>query len=218
MDHRRVVKMPARVDLNPPLRRRFTLLDAMLVVAAFAAILAVHRWNDMGTEWWTFFRNLRDRRLWSWKIIPEIPFRLAGDASFPMLILSFTVFASRLMSPRPRWRRLARQPGFVACLAIVPAGIIGLALTIIEVNRFSAVAYPSGGLLAKERLSVWLQTLSMTLAEPCGFAVAMAWSTQALVGGWRPKDDWVDRLGRVVGCTWVAMAMARLFRSMLFYL
>ena len=44
------------------------------------------------------------------------------------------------------------------------------------------------------------------LAHHAGWAVAVSWCTFALTGRWRPEPSWVDRWGRVLGCTWIILA------------
>src|SRR5262245_18258036 len=39
-------------------------------------------------------------------------------------MLSLALLAMRLRCPRPKWRRLARQPGFVACLFAGTAAVL----------------------------------------------------------------------------------------------
>jgi hypothetical protein len=46
---------------------------------------------------------------------------------------------------------------------------------------------------------------TVLLAHHAGWAVAVSWLTLALVGRWRPEASWVDRWGRVLGFTWIAI-------------
>ena len=101
-------------------------------------------------------------------------------------------------------------------MAMIPAWFVACAITFDDVHTISATAYPSGGFLAKHQLSCWLATLSQDCAGPSGFAVGIAWYTQALVGRWRPEAGWMDGLGRVLGGIWIIMATARVLRSMAF--
>ena len=40
-----------------------------------------------------------------------------------------------------------------------------------------------------------------------GSAVAAAWLGVALAGRWRRPEDWIDRLGRILGCGWIAAGL-----------
>jgi hypothetical protein len=54
-------------------------------------------------------------------------------------------------------------------------------------------------------LSIIVITLNLMLAFPSKavFAVAAAWATLGLVGGWESEKGWVDRLGRLFGIYWI---------------
>ena len=38
--------------------------------------------------------------------------------------------------------------------------------------------------------------------------VALAWLIMALGGWWRPERSWIDRLGEVLGASWIVMMLA----------
>ena len=117
-----------------------------------------------------------------------IPFLVAWTPI--CLIVQFT-------RPRASWRRLSRQPGFVACLITTTV----IALTI--------VAYS---------MSVWLSIRVATSSSPdrfirayllggilAGSGVLWSWLTMRLCGVCRPRPSWTDRLGRLTGVAWVAI-------------
>src|SRR5262249_14204195 len=102
----------------------------------------------------------------------------------------------QLSRPRPPWRRLRRQPGFVACLipaafsiATVAIAALLLATSVWEVDTSSdryLKAQLLGGLLS-------------------GIGVMTAWATMLLANAWRPVPTWTDRLGRLTGAAWVVV-------------
>ena len=49
--------------------------------------------------------------------------------------------------------------------------------------------------------------LTVSFASPCGPAVAAVWTVLALSGRWRPEGSWIDRLGRLLGATWILISL-----------
>jgi hypothetical protein len=184
-----------RSEFGPDARRRFTLLDVMILVAAVAFGAARSRWYHQQQASLSGFVRLP----WPLPIGAEVaPFLMAA---------TIALFVMRLRQPRPRWRRLVRQPGTAACLA----GIFTLAM---------------GGLDALHMLIGWLTggpsftyityTLGGHLYGFCvgfGAAVALVWLTMAVLGCRRPEKSWIDRAGRFLG--WGAIAYWLVFRVML---
>jgi hypothetical protein len=178
-----------RVESRLRRRRRFGLRDAMIFVAATAAGLSLLLMADPEFGSVAEIRKAVERGPRSGQLAMGVLDRLVWLATWPMLMVTLATLTLRLLSPRPRWGRLIRQPGLVSGLAMIPAWTVAAALAYEHVHRFSAVAYPSNGVEAKEDPHVWLLMLSRDGSGPCGFAVAIAWATQALVGRWRPEDS-----------------------------
>jgi hypothetical protein len=182
-------------------RRDFRLSDVIILLAGAALALAegahlvllmadmfgrlcreaaAHR-ADLLSHWPVFWAATHDslrNTLW-------YGYQVAGA-----LLLGMTpaFLVLRLRRPRPPLRALVRQPGTVAALAMV----FGL-------------FWGTGGLL-------WLlpgEVDSFTAAPTAiGGAVAVGWIVLALARCWKPEAEWIDRMGRVLGC--VAMGTALL--------
>jgi hypothetical protein len=97
--------------MNPSPVRKFSILDAMILVAASALGLALirflyatGRYLSMGRPWYAFVAQ--------YTVEATVPFLITWTLAFLVL---------RLRQPRPRLRRLLRQPGMVACGAAVVA-------------------------------------------------------------------------------------------------
>ena len=103
----------------------------------------------------------------------------------------------RLRRLRPPWRRLSRQPGTMACLIATVA--IGL----------SAAFGVIGWVMADQRgdAKEWLVVQIVAVSPRAGAAVFWCWVTMALSGCWRPEPTWLDRLCRLLGFAWLAMAL-----------
>jgi len=118
--------------------------------------------------------------------------RLGLVAVVPVLATwTLALAALQLRQPRPRLRRLTRQPGFVACVTASAAlAVCGLSVLppLAAGNQF---------------IQFRLLRLSSYSAE-VSFAVAGAWLALALGGRWRPEPTWPDRLGRALGASWIA--------------
>jgi hypothetical protein len=178
--------------------RRFSIGDALILIAGLAAGLALVRATSPEyspgqlrevllsprggwTPWHAFGLTLE------LGVILFIPFVVGWTPACLLL---------QLARPRPPWRRLRRRPGFVACLIATAFVIATLAVAAVLLATGIWEARPSsdryflahvlGGLLA-------------------GAGVATGWSTMKLCGACRPAPTWPDRLGRLTGAVWVAV-------------
>jgi hypothetical protein len=182
----------AHTSMNTPQTRNFGILDAMILVAATAAGLALYR--AMSFPPMNGFPK------------PAM-IALAGvEVAVPLLVaLTPAVLILRLRRPRPRWRRLARQPGLVACCVAMLILIFEI-LLIVPINAAlfrSLPVFPSG---------------SIFFRGYAGYGVAGGWAIMALGGSWHPEPRWIDRLGRALGFAWIivnliAQSLPLLLRS-----
>ncbi|MGO9465027.1 MAG: hypothetical protein ACLQIB_12220 [Isosphaeraceae bacterium] len=134
-----------KVSIPVSSTRRFTLLDAIILMAATAAGLALlgmylaQGWFFGGAFFYGRFES----------------YVLSGiEAVFPFLILwTFALVILRLRQPRPRIRRLARQPGMAACsaaslilvvqlLGIVPFEVFWCVRSVIAQARAPSASLP----------------------------------------------------------------------------
>jgi hypothetical protein len=102
----------------------------------------------------------------------------------------------QVTKPRPRWRRLTREPGFAACL-IATAVSVSTVLIASTCNWLSLwpVLTPSS-----EHMNA--RILGGILA---GSGVLWGWVTMWLCGVCRPSPTWSDRLGRFTGAVWIVL-------------
>ncbi len=192
---------------KPASGRRFTLLDGMIVVAAVAASLACLRWVDSKGNPWSLFREVAWDFAGDWAMIEQFASGLLTFAAPPAVAATLALLAMRLRQPRPRWRRLARQPGLAACLALVLGWSAGAAFTVVNVLAIDrATPEFKDGTTYAQQAWVWALAFAEWGSILGGFAVLVAWSSLALAGRWRAEPTWLDRLGRLAGLGWVAMA------------
>jgi hypothetical protein len=162
----------------------------MIFVAAFA----------VGTL--AFRATLRDlRELWI-RSTPNAPpgmrsflaIQLGISALTPYLAaLTAAVLVVRLRQPRPSLRRIGRQPGMVASTTATAAMAIG--------------GVWIGSLLAAGSRFIRVETIFVGYAQEVSFAVLGAWVALAISGRWRAEARWIDRLGRLVGLTWIGVTV-----------
>jgi hypothetical protein len=109
-------------------------------------------------------------------------------------MMSMAIFVIRLRRPRPRLRRILRQPGAVAAvMALASLGYIGL-LTLGRVAVRGDLRNPLGDYF----------DLSLIQAGPM---IAGAWIALRLTGRLHRERGWIDGLGTLVGALWVLIAM-----------
>jgi hypothetical protein len=186
--------------------RRFGLLDAILLVAATGAGMALSRpflRENLSVLRSDYIRNVstaRDLR------VLELGAWISAGA--PCLASwSFALLAIVLRAPRPSLRRLTCRPGVASCVAIASASVlIGAAVLPMMIfgsplsDRF-AVATPK---------VVYIHNV-YRLSGRFAVAVAAAWVLQALGGRWRPVPTWTDRAGRLLGFWAIASGMVMIF-------
>lgn len=165
-------------------RRRFQLIDGMILVAATALGFAyVHSNRATWYLWYMTQPGSHAFNAGKWMGIGLL-FAIPVTLTWTLALL-----AIRLRTPRPPLRRLTRQPGFVACLAAV----LSLALSCLTLIP-SLVS-------AKVRPNAAEYFLLNFTAEPA-FAVFGVWLALALSGRWRGEPGWVDRTGVFLGLSW----------------
>lgn len=173
-------------------RRRFTLLDAMIVVA-FAALGALPCRvvaGAIGDVSWggTSRENLMTALIW-FKVVTT-PIALAASAA---------TFALRLNQPRPALARVLRQPGAIA----MGVATLGALVILAETLLFGVLADHMDGDVVLMSLYYGSALIGMVVV---GVRVGLA-----LGGRRRPVADWVDGLGRGLSWFWMITGPVLLF-------
>jgi hypothetical protein len=181
--------------MNPTIARKFTLIDAMVLIAATAvALLSVrhHLRSD----------DLRLPMPGAWSTHP-LAFILYCETvitiSTPFVIaFAVALVVLSLRNPRPRIRRVFRHPGVTACIAICCVSIFTLlscwVLPIccvypVSGQRFSIASFSSA----------LIDVCSVQLPMMIGGAVGSVWIILWLGRAWRTEPSWMDRTGKAVG-------------------
>jgi hypothetical protein len=187
--------------VNPDQIRRFTLSDAMILVAAMAVCLAVAArqagWygrqvlrivrhfdqkisevpNDQnGAEYRSYLRTERNKDLFR----ATLKLNYMVNVPFPfILFLSPTLVWLRLRKPRPPWGDLMRQPGAIACMGGVLTALLVPFLGIVFGGSWFVLSFA---------------------------IVPISWLALVASRRWQSEPSWLDRAGRIMGIGWIVSA------------
>jgi hypothetical protein len=170
-------------------RRRFNVADGLIITAATATTLAL----------------LREAPDWSHHVFlggnfagylnPPLALRLAARAIYVLPPWTVAIFLLGLRQPRPPLRRLILRPGMAACGAVVLwLGFKTLMLMTMMI-----------GVPHKRTLVTYYLGNGVALVSWAAPAVAGAWLVLVISGRWRPVRGWIDRCGRAIGMSWLAL-------------
>jgi hypothetical protein len=181
-------------------------LDALILVAATAIGLAGLRASvgdlrevreELSESLAAIAAPPNEGPTWSWAIYSGyglvvtvlVPFCWAWTLAF---------LALRLRRPRPPWRRLACQPGAIACgsaaFVLVPA-LVGLIFFWMFLPKVD---------FESERWQKCLGCFFILLPAMTGSTVLGAWGSLILGRRYRVEPSWIDRAGRLLGIYWIA--------------
>jgi hypothetical protein len=166
------------MDQTASPRRRFTLRDITVLIPS----IAVGCWLAR-----TFVLNAP--RIFG----PDYAIEWVGWVNLSLMVLMTTqlgLLLLALMPPRPRRRRLARQPGFMAGVAV--ASVV-VAQTVQDLSRF------------ERNGAIWLNNYLLSISGSGRMApsILLLWFVGSLQGlDWR-RPGWPELLGRLLGVIWV---------------
>lgn len=200
--------------------------DLMILIAAIGAGMAGSRqlWLGLLKEWPSL------RVWWYWTAVRLVLAMMLSAWATP---LTLACLAFGIRRPRPAWRRVALRPGTAAALACslvfaartletvvvleTPAvrGFLGVPPSSksfhIRFNDSSHIVFVKevdrGGIINTIEPEMCFGIAVAGFATPCGYAVAAVWLVLAISGRWRPEESWIDRLGRALGVTWIAITI-----------
>jgi hypothetical protein len=160
--------------------RRFTLADGLISIAAVAAGLGIA----------TFHADLHRRDMGNFDAVSAVDLTLKS-IYWTALLMMIALIPMRLRRPRPPMRRVRRQPGFIACVAV------GLATAFVILDWAPSVFGAHSDWFVAKFLSI------ISSARTIGPIVATAWLVLGLSGRWQCESTWIDRLGRILGIAWI---------------
>jgi hypothetical protein len=174
-------------------RRKFTLLDVMIMVAAGAVSVFLTRIHREQLIRGNAYEWTGDHIPWSKAWLVSYAWWVKGWTFCWLVPCSWAFLLIRIRRPRPPLTHLLLQPGMAAlgptCLLMMLAGALSLAKT--------ALSPPSPTFLyIGYRLNL--------LTEQGGLAAAAAWLLLTFTGRCRPESSWIDRAGAALGACWIA--------------
>ena len=194
---------PPSMVVGSGVPRKFTLIDAMVLVAAAAVSLVLIR---------EYLALVPIRRIvesipreWSFASIWRFGTLLSGMLAPLAVSLSLGLWVLHLRQPRPQRRELFSQPGTIACTATVAESGLFVVKVCFAQAYLLRRNLPLPGLY-----HLWLNRLPWN-----GEVVAVAWLVLWLSGSWRSEPSWIDRAGRTLGVYWILTGV--LFHYMMPY-
>ena len=195
-------------------RKMPSLLDAVLLVGSAAVGLGMFQWihRSMFQGWiWMLDHGLPGRAEWTALHVVVTctdVMALLIPVAAPWTVLLLLL---RTRAPRPAWRRIWRQPGMAACLAVL-VGWCWSFLAVLLAYDASQVARPTRFVSPFD----WTQKyLSDEVFMYTGLAVASTWILLWISGRWRASVDWIDFMGRAVGALWIVIGLCWSVRAYL---
>lgn len=165
-------------------RRRFTVLDMMILIGFTAIGFALARVSRLGVV-----------TLWDTGVEGYLRV-LTGSVALFATMPTLAIIPLRLRRPRPSRARLMCQPGMVAACAAAVALAVGIvSWSLIPSHLRLSIQNPVA--------DFWLGQ-----GEQVGFSVAASWLGLVLIRRWRAEPSWIDRLGRAIGGFWLAVFFA----------
>jgi hypothetical protein len=180
--------------------RKFTLLDAIVLIAATAVALVPARYFYAGL----FGGGSADDATGGSSISNFVA--ACYLLSLPFLFFwSAALWGLRLRQPRPRSARIYRQPGTAACVTIVVSVMFRIA-------RDVFIVWDPFGILAAKQGRFWhglivFGDLSEVYETTLAFGVPFVWLILWLSETWRAEPSWIDRAGRFVGLWCIAVCL-----------
>jgi hypothetical protein len=177
--------------MGATIARKVNLGDAMILVVAIAVSVAIaaRPISSLGqlfsmihpashSDWLSWWHALARKQGPQFHLIQcyiEMLFCL-------MAPLTLALVVARLRQPRPSYRLLACQPGFVACAVLCLAAVIEVDLSFLQLATLPIL-------------------VGIVLPDA---AVFFSWLVLLATGRWQPEASWVDRTGRFAGVFWMA--------------
>jgi hypothetical protein len=189
--------------------RKFTLLDAMILVGAAGVVfLGIRQLFSEDTD--EIDSLSFGAELFPWPYWLTVGFRVAG---LVLMVASITLLILRLVGPRPPIRRVMRQPGTVACFFAVACSLLRFAVRNVaewsirlfsDRPRITVLGIPTKMSENPTPAAVLWEYLLPALPSVTPCLVATAWIALWLGRTGRPEPGWIDRCGRAVGWLWIA--------------
>ncbi len=213
-----------QMSLTSDKERPFSVADALALIGAIAVgLVSIRGWDS--PRWCTVMVGLHPDQVLSpnRRIFQAI--EIAASWTIPFaLSLTVALLILRLRRPRPPIRRIASQPGTVACFAALAA----YAFHVVEdvycwvlaylTRPKSAVQLPSPPFIRYDNIgyhppvaewlrSTFLEQFPTGISPSVAVAIIIGWYVIFASGRWRRPSGWIERAGRWLGVLWIGLAV-----------
>ncbi len=186
---------------NSKPRRRLTVRDFMVLIVAAAIGLAWTRaaWDDNAINEAYLYRQTGTQSVPPpiFKALDAVTWWVRQTCPF-FAPITIAVLCVRLVGSRARLRRIARQPGSVACAAVSAAVAFQVSAQWLERTAYTMFVARHGRWMVIDQFS----PLRLTGDLPCA-SVAFSWMLLCASGRWKHERDWIDRAGIALGLYWL---------------
>jgi hypothetical protein len=171
---------------------RFTIFDAMVLIAALAfGLVWTSHWRHSDTAG-VDYPTETDGPLLMHRI--ELVAWWAFGLSHCVAVVTIALLVLRLRGPRNSLNELAREPGTVACTAVLLAVVTDVS------SKLNYLAYWATSVRKEDPFSY----IDIVLTPRSEFlAVAASWGLLAASGLWRPTPGWINQAGVCLGLFWL---------------
>jgi hypothetical protein len=201
--------------MMPPANHpRLSLGDVMILVATTGLSLSIYILLDNGLfSGQRFFFGLFKEPSGGLNTLQLIS-RVGGALSMLLILFGGWTLVLPVLSlrkHRSQWRRLSRQPGISACIAVA-TGMLGWAAVACTTLWIRDLVEGHSALPP----AFWIRSPIFDGLIVCaGTSVAAVWVVQIVTGRWRPNANGFDRFGRCLGVLWFAVAATLAARLLL---
>jgi hypothetical protein len=168
-------------------RRRITLLDLLVLIAATAVGLVLLRVSMKGME-------ARPVARYSGALAASYITTIQTYTSCLMAPWSLALLGLNLRQPRASFRRIARGPGFVACVTATAGVALYLTVCLAQYSRGKLAFGPAA-----------VSRITGTFHNQAALMVAGGWLALALGSRWRAETSWPGRGGLALGVGWIGL-------------
>ncbi len=185
-----------------PTPRKFTMADLMILIAGCAVGIAATQLLYKDT-----FGQIQEMGLDMWQL--RLTFLLMSPTP-TLTSISVALLACRLRRPRPKLRRLFRQPGTVAITCVPLLFVLQGALLLASLGLDLVIKriWPPAPNPSSFSVTIPGSLATLFTVSGAGTVIAACWLLLLAVGRWKPEPTWIDRSGRLLGVCWIAIDLA----------
>jgi hypothetical protein len=176
-------------------RRRLTLFDLLVLIAATSLGLALFRISRSGIA-------ARPVAAYAGALAASYITVAQTYASCFLTPWSAAILALSLRQPRASFRRVAQGPGFIACATATVGAVL---FTTLSVAQYAVGRQSFDPANASRIISA--------LGSYTSLMVAGGWMALGLASAWRAETSWIGWAGRLLGVSWIGLFLIGWLRA-----